>query len=902
MASGELLERIKAFAERFAEQSLAPYLARLARPGEIGGGSKEINDAVWGTVKVSPLEVVVIDSPLVQRLRLVRQLGVVHWVYPGASHSRFEHTLGVLHQAQRLITAINQASGGRESPPIGAQQEQLVRLCALVHDIGHGVFSHVSEHALARRTDLRLALAEFADSIGVDKVQLSELIAHDIVGSTAFRKMLELAFDRLTHPLSYGGGSAGSAQQVATLIQKAIVGHRIDERVPLLHEIITGPFDADKLDYYVRDAHHAGVPTVVDISRLLQKIVHRRTPMRDVPDVIKKALPDGQDSCELFGLKASGAAMLDELHLARVLLYAKIYRQKKVLAIEAMVDALFGALGSLPDIDPVKLIELCYRFSDDQLVVSTSADVLRSIGVNDAPENVAAFVDDLLARLRDRNLYVNSLALLAKYPDDPWASDKPQERGLQDLEGDCANPQRAAELQKAIAEELDQLTTLLPDAVEGVPAGTLKMSMVISAKPKLSGGTEIDRALILQGDRFVRGRDMDRMNQSAWVDAYHFGQPHSHVFAPKEASVATYVASERLIRARYGAVLPPSAIGLSKQDAIAVTELKRKLERAGWYSGVPMDIRPQPSRLSRADITDRVQELAVRLETIDEPRGETAPRRAPAMADRIKSWLAQFREDAAIEGALEALERMRILSREDSQVALRTFAEQHSQFKGATIVPLGDLKDSGAVQAYLSRDLETIFPRVATVAEAAESGSDKPIVFVDDFVGSGSQVRNMIGTWFDDAELRQEQLGEIRLPFQAREREFLTDRPVGFAFVAGWDDGLTAVQEAASKVGMQATVRAHIPESDIPFAFTSMNRSESSLAFEKAARKVGEALLASKRKSEEKQSERALGYGNRAMLLATRLNVPTQTLTCIWMDGMHDRVDWHALIRRRGKH
>jgi hypothetical protein len=272
------------------------------------------------------------------------------------------------------------------------------------------------------------------------------------------------------------------------------------------------------------------------------------------------------------------------------------------------------------------------------------------------------------------------------------------------------------------------------------------------------------------------------------------------------------------------------------------------------------------------------------------------------MVDRIRNWLAQFRDDAAIDGALDAIERMRILSREDSRLALRNFAEKNPEFRGATVVPLGEPKDSGAIQGYLSHDLETIFPRVANVKDAVEVGGDKPIVFVDDFVGSGSQVRDMLGTWFGDEALRQGELGETRLPFTTRERDFLKARPVAFAFVTGWDVGLTLVEEAARHVGLQAKVTAHIPESDIPFAFAGTDRSASSLAFEEASRRIGESLLASRGKSPEKQRQRALGYGNRAMLLATRLNVPTQTLTCIWMEGKHDAVDWHALIRRRDKH
>jgi deoxynucleoside triphosphate triphosphohydrolase SAMHD1 len=362
----------------------------------------------------------VIDSPPVQRLRLVRQLGVVHWVYPGATHSRFEHSLGVLHQTQQLVNAINQASGaGPGAAPIDNAMSALVRLCAILHDIGHGVFSHVSEHALAKRIDLKLALQLFARRIGVSKIQLSELIAYYLIGAPAFSAMLATAFDRLGNPFSLGGGSAESAGRVAELARNAIVAHHINEQVPLLHELITGPFDADKLDYYQRDARHAGIPSLLDISRLLQKITTRRVASRDMPEDILCAMREQHDTRDLFGLKWSGATILDELYLARILLYAKIYRHKKVLAIEAMIDALFVALGSDPKVELIRLIEICYHFCDDQFLVSKPDELLNAVGAEEASGGLRAFVDDVLARLRDRNLYVASLALMQKYPADP---------------------------------------------------------------------------------------------------------------------------------------------------------------------------------------------------------------------------------------------------------------------------------------------------------------------------------------------------------------------------------------------------------------------------------------------------------------------------------------------------
>src|SRR4051794_16809934 len=104
--------------ERWAASQLDPYLRRLERHRDPDGDvqrhrrpyetAKEFNDPVWGTLQLRPWEVVIVDSPLLQRLRRIRQLGVVHFVYPAAVHTRLEHSLGAVHQVQRLITSINE--------------------------------------------------------------------------------------------------------------------------------------------------------------------------------------------------------------------------------------------------------------------------------------------------------------------------------------------------------------------------------------------------------------------------------------------------------------------------------------------------------------------------------------------------------------------------------------------------------------------------------------------------------------------------------------------------------------------------------------------------------------------------------------------------------------------------
>src|SRR5213593_3399577 len=103
---------------------------------------KVIRDPLWNNIRVEPLALRLIDTPAFQRLRYVRQLGLAFLVYPGASHSRFEHALGTYHLARRALLLLEERGDLRE---LGDEPCTDVRIAALLHDIGHYPFSHALE-------------------------------------------------------------------------------------------------------------------------------------------------------------------------------------------------------------------------------------------------------------------------------------------------------------------------------------------------------------------------------------------------------------------------------------------------------------------------------------------------------------------------------------------------------------------------------------------------------------------------------------------------------------------------------------------------------------------------------------------------------------------------------------
>ncbi len=185
-----------------------------------------VRDPLWNNIRLEPEALAVVDTPAVQRLRYVRQLGHAFLVYPGATHTRFEHALGTYHLARRVLAQLDELEGRRPDPAEGLA----VRIAALLHDIGHYPFSHALEEAglphheeLAARHLTSGPLAAALERLGVPAARLLSLIQG-------------------TSPSPLGG-------------------------------IVASSLDVDKLDYLSRDATMCGVPYgVIDVDRLLTSL------------------------------------------------------------------------------------------------------------------------------------------------------------------------------------------------------------------------------------------------------------------------------------------------------------------------------------------------------------------------------------------------------------------------------------------------------------------------------------------------------------------------------------------------------------------------------------------------------------------------------------------------------
>jgi len=530
------LADIEQYAGKFADRHLTEYVDDIASRHQ-QFSRKEVNDPLWGTINLTPIEVALLDSPLIQRLRSIRQLGVVHWIYPGAGHTRFEHTIGVLRQVQNLVTALNVLGlQYNEQQLIGQDFTQLLRLCALVHDTGHAAFSHVSELALETLPGINALAVSFSQKFKVEDRQLSEIFAFYIIRSLPFRGFLSTMLDIESNFISFSRDRNENLNLIVEKMSDAVIGKKIDDRIPLLHEVISGPFDADKLDYFVRDAHQAGTPSLLDISRLIQKIAVRPLSKHDLPDLIKKNVQEITGSYWLFGIKWSGVAVLDELHLARVLLYAKIYRHPKVIAVEQMLQAALISLAAVAS--PMTLIKFVYEFDDDQLLGISSQRILAGLAIDPSQldEEGKTRVDcaaKLLCDLKFRRLSVKAFQIQHRYPFDPLEKEQTQEEGMIDFGKEVSHPQNVDQFKKKLVNQVSEMQALLSTSK---PLSLVELDIALSIRMvgQTPGATQIARAYLLPTtDRPMPSRTYT-VNRAAWAASYMSDQPSGYVFAPDE--------------------------------------------------------------------------------------------------------------------------------------------------------------------------------------------------------------------------------------------------------------------------------------------------------------------------------------------------------------------------------
>ncbi|MBT8396907.1 MAG: HD domain-containing protein [Gemmatimonadetes bacterium] len=332
-----------------------------------------IRDPLWNSIRLDRTAVRIVDTSEFQRLRYIRQLGLAHLVYPGATHTRFDHAVGVYHLARTALRFLRERTSVPEEVWEG---EELIPYAALLHDIGHFAFSHALEELEP-------------DQIPGD---------HEEVSSQFFQSPeLQEALEGL---------GPGAADRIHRLI-------RGEGGVPL-RGLVSGSLDLDKMEYLRRDARFCGVPYgEVDVDRLIQGLV---------------LLPDPATGSYEVGVHEKAVAALESLLFAKYQMFRNVYWHHGVRAATALYkriveEAVREGLVTPPDLVGPTDEELLYEIGGRAEKAQTpGAERLRS---------------RWLPALRSRRIPKRALELtaadLAEIPLPSWLwEDSPRRRALED--------------------------------------------------------------------------------------------------------------------------------------------------------------------------------------------------------------------------------------------------------------------------------------------------------------------------------------------------------------------------------------------------------------------------------------------------------------------------------------
>ncbi len=299
-----------------------------------------VRDPIWNTIRLDRTALAIIDTPVFQRLRHIRQLGLAYLVYPGATHTRFDHALGVHHLVRRVLALLAERG---ELDGVDAVECSLVAYAALLHDIGHYPYSHALEELDDRRMPGH-----------------HETLTGRFLGAPELREALQ-----------------SIAPDAARRIDAMIRGRSESP----LQGLVSGSLDLDKIEYLRRDAFFCGVPYgQVDVDRL----IHSLTLLRD-PETGRLEI----------GIDEKGISALESLLFSKYQMFRNVYWHHAVRAATAvykrLVEVAIDAAIIVPD-------DLVGR-SDEGFLALLEA---RATSRRDAAAR--SVVDTWLPALRDRRL------------------------------------------------------------------------------------------------------------------------------------------------------------------------------------------------------------------------------------------------------------------------------------------------------------------------------------------------------------------------------------------------------------------------------------------------------------------------------------------------------------------
>lgn len=305
----------------------------------------EIRDPIHGSIEIMDDEIPIIEHPNFQRLRNIKQLGFSEYIFPGATHTRYLHSIGVMHNATKIFDSIWK---NRSVNADIIRLRSTLRLAALLHDVGHAPLSHSTELVMPPKSRLKLPFPfdQFQNDLQADH---EDYTIKTIVDSTLTDSFKAISTNKGVSPICVAELIAGRTFNPHYFIIDGI------NYFPFFHQIVSSEMDADRMDYLLRDSYFCGVSYgSYDLAWIIDNL-HAVT----------------HDNHAYLALSERAISTFDDFLLSRFHMFLMVYFHYRAVCLEQMIYRYFKECPNdytIPDnIDE-------YRYHDDHHLLRIMRD------------------------------------------------------------------------------------------------------------------------------------------------------------------------------------------------------------------------------------------------------------------------------------------------------------------------------------------------------------------------------------------------------------------------------------------------------------------------------------------------------------------------------------------------
>ncbi len=911
--------------------------------------TQAVKDRVWGMIEFDSSAAALVNCPLLQRLRSVKQLGFSSFTYPSADHSRFVHSMGVYEVVGRLLqefetTKTLQSSLGTaklQAASFDNAEKDYLRYAAILHDIGHGPFSHASERYFQIHDEMEMDSEEERAESGMlhcmigpftigkfkhkfhhyykgfddgrssilptGKAPISEMLAVALLVSDRFRSYYDVTI---------GSRDAHGLHDVY-YISALILGDRITKGDFALPSILSGSIDADKIDYMQRDADACRISLGLDIPRVFMRAgVYDINKSRD-PFASGLSGLDDIDTVRIFVIDQHGGDTFVEMGNSRLSLYRRVYQHPFTRNVEGHYFALLNEAGKYN-----------VEFRDLLKIWSTPEDCL----IEALCQHPVSHVSGMSWAIRRRQM-PKKAAIIGNSVIRPVLGD------VAVREKSCPVWQQVGGMVKAevsevveIIDDVDEVINpimqhceLIYRKLEG--AGTTSDQLPAGSAPetlRIIPCPETNDAMLKQARVLTVSKDViaSEFRHASYTDAGHLPHQTTVLLTDSKWREIALLACQRafidIVRAhpkrrhpvpfRYTYsepqgnsnekrerttgfsvdllmwVLPVLDTAFSSRACHAnlaqLEEFQGKLALVGYYDDLPF-LFPYQGDEAKIDCI---------LERCGAYSGEQEWR-----IDRhhIRVFLSQF--PYSLRGEMvDLLMNIEMFGRSEIEGGVVSLLLQLQQEVGNRILAVPFTPSSGhLVRLFINKLFEnnsSIEVHSGLRNAVLEPRSQEPIVFVDDHVSSGTQAAKQIKAICGMLGADEKDSNIFCQPLDGDALQKLRERDIYFVFYGASVDGEEMIKKACDEAGMRfAGLRSRKKFDELQF--------DASPNLEQFLAKVGRGLMLGARRRDFPEEaiknsltavdDRVVGYGNKRGVTVTPFNVPTSTYTALWCPGWY---------------